>query len=248
MRIAVERFGSERQGDSMFEGYDERCFERVRGAFRIPPMFLGRAQDYNFATAYTAYIVAEAQVFQPERTEFDEIINVKIMREIAPEYWFHSLPLSVKDIQTQLAALKLVTEFVDKEGVVGTVNELASLDLVYKEPPPEVVPGPDPRLAAISAANGSGRAKEPKAASDNVVLNDGILQELADDWSEYWSGTRSFEDHSVKVMKDLIDTLSPSIRKLFNGYIALRMLPEHRHDPNGSTELLALAGDCLSKH
>ena len=48
-RVTVERFGAERQSDSMFEKYDERCEERVRRAFRLPPIFVGQSKDYNFA-------------------------------------------------------------------------------------------------------------------------------------------------------------------------------------------------------
>ena len=48
-RVTVERFGSDRQSDSMFENYDERCEERVRRAFRLPPIFVGQAKDYTFA-------------------------------------------------------------------------------------------------------------------------------------------------------------------------------------------------------
>lgn len=250
MKISVERFGAERQGDSMFEKYDLRCFDRVRSAFRLPPMFLGYSQDYNFATAYTAYMVAEAQVFAPEREEFDEIINVRIMNEIAPDYWFRSLPLSVKDIETQLKALALVAGSVENESLIDAVNEMATLTLVAKEPaalPND--PTSEKYMAAMSAmAPANDPKKEQKVAGEIVKIDDTILQELADDWSKFWAGDISFEDHSVRVMKDLIDTLSPPVRKLFNGYVAMRMLPEHRYDFEGSSTLLAHAGACLSEH
>ena len=48
-RVTVERFGGDRQSDRMFENYDERCEERVRRAFRLPPIFLGQVKDYTFA-------------------------------------------------------------------------------------------------------------------------------------------------------------------------------------------------------
>ena len=48
-KVTVERFGADRQSNSMFEKYDERCEERVRRSFRIPPIFLGSSKDYNFA-------------------------------------------------------------------------------------------------------------------------------------------------------------------------------------------------------
>ena len=78
-RVTVERFGADRQQDSMFEKYDERCEERVRRSFRMPPIFVGQSKDYNFATAFASYTVAEAQVFKPERDEFDEMISMKLL-------------------------------------------------------------------------------------------------------------------------------------------------------------------------
>ena len=65
--VKVERFGSAQSQDSMFTNYDEVTEEHVRVGFRLPPLFLGKAVDYNFATAQTSYMVAEAQVFLPER-------------------------------------------------------------------------------------------------------------------------------------------------------------------------------------
>src|SRR5690606_20257571 len=84
VRVTVERFGAERQSDSMFEKYDERCEKRVRRAWRLPPLFVGASDDYNYASAFASYMHAEAQIFAPERAEFDEIINRTIMRELDP--------------------------------------------------------------------------------------------------------------------------------------------------------------------
>jgi hypothetical protein len=49
VKVSVERFGSENMKDSMFEGYDANCKERVLHCFRIPPLFVGNAADHNFA-------------------------------------------------------------------------------------------------------------------------------------------------------------------------------------------------------
>jgi PBSX family phage portal protein len=48
-RVLVEKFGTERQKDSMFEAYDEKCEERIRRAWRLPPIFVGKSNDYNLA-------------------------------------------------------------------------------------------------------------------------------------------------------------------------------------------------------
>lgn len=133
--VKVERFGTERQQDSMFEKYDDKCSVRLRGAFRLPPLFIGRAEDYSFATAFASYVVAEAQVFKPERDEFDSIINVTVMRELNSEYRFRSLPLTVKDIASQLKAVELATTNYTMHGndIIDALNEIAGLNLKYTE-------------------------------------------------------------------------------------------------------------------
>lgn len=137
VRVTVERFGSERQDDSMFEKYDERCEKRVRRAWRLPPLFVGATDDYNFASAYASYLAAEAQVFAPERQEFDALINRTIMKELDPtgRYEFVSRPITLKDVDKQLAALQMAMDnnAIGGEQLVQTINNITSLDLRYEE-------------------------------------------------------------------------------------------------------------------
>ena len=165
--IKVERFGTERQQDSMFEKYDDKCAVRLRGAFRLPPLFVGRAEDYSFATAFASYVVAEAQVFKPERDEFDSIINVTIMREVAPDYEFRSLPLTVKDIASQLKAVELATTNFTMAGndIIDTLNEVAGLSMKYTE-------GITPIIAPMGGPGG-GDPKEGDPTTSTSGMQDG---------------------------------------------------------------------------
>lgn len=127
VRVTVERFGNERQKDSMFEMYDKRCEERVRRAWRLPPIFVGQAADYSFATAHASYAVGEAQVFKPERDEFDGVVNSTIMRELDPtgELVFRSKGVPVKDVEQQMKALDSVKEHLEPSHIVESINEIA---------------------------------------------------------------------------------------------------------------------------
>lgn len=132
VQVKVERFGGDRTNDAMFQKYDVACSEHVRSAFRLPPLFLGMASDYNFATALTGYMVAEAQVFQPERLEFDSIINIKICKSLGAEkYRFHSVPISLRNADLQLKAIELVKDKVDGQEYVESINEITGLTLEY---------------------------------------------------------------------------------------------------------------------
>lgn len=134
-KVEVHRFGAEQVKDSMFEKYDERCEKRVRRAFRLPPLFVGMTEDFNFATAFASYTVAEAQVFQPERFEFDEMVNNLIMPDLdkSGKFEFHSLPITVNDTGNRIEAIKLALEAgaIGPEGVVDALNDLVNLELVF---------------------------------------------------------------------------------------------------------------------
>jgi PBSX family phage portal protein len=134
VQVKVERFGDSRANDAMFQVYDKNCEEHIRIGFRLPPLFVGRAQDYNFATAVTAYMVAEAQVFAPERLEFDEVINTKIVRALGIQDWkYTSKPLTLKNVEIQLQAIEMLKDKVESEEMVTTVNDISGLNLKYSK-------------------------------------------------------------------------------------------------------------------
>jgi PBSX family phage portal protein len=85
-------------------------------------------------SAYASYLVAEAQVFGPERQEEDEIINNILRREFgAKKYHIHSLPMNVKDVAIQLKAIDLIRDRIDPEHMVNTVNDIVNLDVDYDD-------------------------------------------------------------------------------------------------------------------
>jgi PBSX family phage portal protein len=160
VKVDVHTFGSERQNDAMFEKYDAQCFDRVRRAFRLPPMFLGSIDKMNFSVAYTSFLIAENQVFRPERELFDDMVNRLLMPEIGGKgYIYRSKNLSVADIQTKLAAIQIAaaTQHVDPRDVVAAVNEVADLDLNVSDqpiPPPMGAPGAVPNITDPGFAGG----------------------------------------------------------------------------------------------
>lgn len=137
-RVTVERFGGDRTNDSMFEGYDDKCEKRIRRAFRLAPIFLGNADDYTFASAYVSYTVTEAQVFKPERDEFDEIISMRLLPAMGfAEYEIQSKPLVIEDVNLKLEGIQigLGTNRVDLEDAIYELNEATGLNLKISEEP-----------------------------------------------------------------------------------------------------------------
>lgn len=75
IKIEMKPLTKEQIGDALFVEYGKSNREKVRVAFRLPPILIGRTQDYNRATAETSRRLADEQVFAPEREDFDDWIN-----------------------------------------------------------------------------------------------------------------------------------------------------------------------------
>lgn len=176
VKVTVERFGSERQQDSMFQKYDESCEAHVRGAFRVPPIFFGRASDYNFATALTGYMTADAQVFRPRRIEFDEVMYLVSKDLGVRDYLYQSKSMTLTNIDNQIKVvdMALTAAIVDKEEALGELNKISGLNLTYKDTAPapaapptglETVPGANtqPVLPESPAESSSGLSSLPRS-------------------------------------------------------------------------------------
>jgi PBSX family phage portal protein len=82
-RINVQSLAEYRKEDAMFLQYLKSGQNEVQKlGFRLPGMFIGISDDANYATAFIVRTTVEEQVFIPERSRFDEIINKTIVRDI----------------------------------------------------------------------------------------------------------------------------------------------------------------------
>lgn len=86
IKIEIKEMSTARKEDSMFVKYIDGGEHRIRGSFRLPPLYLGRADSYSKSTADSSKMVAEEQVFVPERELFDEMMNLTIMEELNVKY------------------------------------------------------------------------------------------------------------------------------------------------------------------
>jgi PBSX family phage portal protein len=240
VQVKVERFGSERIQDPLFATYDKNSEEHVRTAFRLPPLFLGRAADYNYATAVVAYMVAEQQVFQPERTSFDEKINKTIVDALgAKSMVFKSKGVTLKNIDASLAALTIAAPLAKVSDVLDEVNKLTDMHLTAapKEKPvapplqldangqpippvagqPPVDPNADPAKQPAKTVGKPGAKLKvvPKSAAEIVEL----AQCYAQSKNLIASKSEASEDDLV-VLRKAVDELSGQDLMQFNELVA----------------------------
>lgn len=275
-KVIVERFGSEQKNDSMYENYDEKCEKRVRSSFRLPPMFLGKAEDYSYATAYASYTVAETQVFAPEREEFDEVINNTIMKEMEGEGMvFRSLPLAVNDATMQLKGIELGQEKVSGEDLIAAINEVVNLNLkfdVEADAAAKVKEKEDRELEAELRRANAGQNPPPtqgdgKPANDPdggqsqpsaqpapggkgsvaVVKIDSMeLLELANDWAELLTSENP-NSELLKATKMRVETLEKADRETLDRMLAVKMYSHPSRDWEGAADICGCALEILSQ-
>jgi PBSX family phage portal protein len=148
VKVTVERFGNEKQKDAMFELYDAACTKKIKRAFRLPSLFLGDTDDFDYATALASYRVAEAQVFKPERDLFDEMINGTLMPALFKvtqdklTVVFRSLPVTAKDMEQQILAVTTAGSagWIDPDEAVANLNEITDLEMMASENPGAFLP------------------------------------------------------------------------------------------------------------
>lgn len=86
-KIELRPLTEAQQHDALFQQYDERNIDKVGGAFRLPRLLRGDSRDFNRAVADAQLRFAEDQVFQPERDEFDYLINRKLLADMGIRFW-----------------------------------------------------------------------------------------------------------------------------------------------------------------
>lgn len=123
----VVKLNDLQQGDALFREFRKDHEERVRVARRLPGLFIGKDNQANYATASIQVQIGVSQVFAPEQTQFDDMINGSILPELNAVWWrFKSLGPTLEDNATWVAALRIAIEF-------GAIPDYPTLRQVLSE-------------------------------------------------------------------------------------------------------------------
>ena len=86
-KIELRPLTDAQQHDALFQVYDERNIDKVGSAFRLPRLLRGDSRDFNRSVADAQLRFAEDQVFQPERDEFDFLMNRRLLADMGIRFW-----------------------------------------------------------------------------------------------------------------------------------------------------------------
>lgn len=146
--IKFERLMDQQNADALYQKYDANNMDKVGSSFRLPKLMRGDIKDFNRATALAALRFAEEQVFEPERREFDDQFQRRILVDLDMRMWrFRSLPVTTRDLESigpviaeQLRAGSIVANEAREMLSAATGKEFPPVDADWaKEPLPIVL-------------------------------------------------------------------------------------------------------------
>lgn len=157
------------QKDGLFLEYDERASDKIGTAFRLPRILRGVTTDFNRATADAAMVATEAQVFAPERVDFDFMINRRIFADLGIRYWkFVSDSPPVGD---PIERGNMVIGMVDKGLLTPAEGRDLAAEILGRELAPIAASWAQQPLALTLAGIVSGANGDPQAyTGDDVPL------------------------------------------------------------------------------
>lgn len=99
MKIEVTPMTKEQHTDALLVNYQNSNDDRVRRAWRFPPIFVGKSEDFTGKTIEASRKLADEQVFQPERNKVDGFYNNDVLIRYLDIVWstFKSLSPNVTE-------------------------------------------------------------------------------------------------------------------------------------------------------
>jgi len=115
--------------EGIFIEYDKENRKKIRSSFRLPPIFVGATDDYTQATAKESKEVAEEQVFQPERSDFDFFINRNIFPALDVKYHkFQTKSVPINNRKDETDVTKIQSEsglsYLESRKKLNAINEI----------------------------------------------------------------------------------------------------------------------------
>lgn len=162
IKMEIKPLTKEQHSDALFQNYSGNNKDNVRQAWRLPPIFIGKTEDYTRTTAESSRRLADEQIFAPERDEFDAFFNRIIFPEMGIVYnKFKSNSPNTTDNQE---LVKILAGAEKTGGMTPRIARMMLEDILGAELPPfpEEFPADIPfSLTMAEAVKNQADASEP---------------------------------------------------------------------------------------
>lgn len=173
-KIRIEPLKQLQQEDQMYQNLDSNNRDKVRQSFRLPPIFVGRSDDYTRATADTSRDIADEQVFAPERHRDDFMTNRFIILPLGSR--FHLFRSNHPNITDDIELIRLMGIAEKSGGMTPRRADRIVRDVFGDDigPMPTGIDLDKPFSITFAEAQQGGSAGSANASADRMV--DGLLQ------------------------------------------------------------------------
>lgn len=134
VKIDIKPLTKEQHKDALFQKYSDNNHDKIRRVWRLPPIFVGRTQDYTRATSESSRRVADEQIFAPLRNEFDEWINRILFPEMGVVY--HKYKSNTPNTTDNVELVNILARAEKTGGMTPRIARLMLQDIFGQELPP----------------------------------------------------------------------------------------------------------------
>lgn len=133
VKLDIKPLTEEQHSDALFQNYSKNNQDKVRRVWRLPPIFVGRSDDYSRSTAETSRRLADEQIFAPERDEFDSIVNRVIFPEMGIRY--HKFKSNSPNTTDNTQLVKILSNAEKTGGMTPAIGRMILEDVLNAELP-----------------------------------------------------------------------------------------------------------------
>lgn len=172
--------------DELYQEFTKNNRDTIRQTFRLPPIFVGRADDYTRATADVSRDIADEQVFAPDRDEDDELFN----RWAVIGGWgsvYHVLKSMNPNITSDETLVKMANALEKSGGMTPRLANVIARDVLGRHAPlpKEIDPDVPYSLQFARAQAGAGAGGVSQQVVESMIeMRKRLEAELGD---RFWS-------------------------------------------------------------
>ncbi len=138
VKIELKPLTREQHSDALFVNYQNNNDERTRRAWRFPPIFVGKSEDFSGKTIDASRRLGDEQVFGPERHRFDRFWTRWVLVEALGIAW-STFRANSPDVAENADLVKLMAQGEKTGGLTprisrGIIGRVVNADLGEVDP------------------------------------------------------------------------------------------------------------------
>lgn len=224
VRIEIEPLSKEQHSDALFVNYQNNNDERVRRAWRFPPIFVGKSEDFTGKTIDASRRLGDEQVFGPERHRFDRFWTRWVLVEALGIVW-STFTSNSPDVAENADLVKLMAQGEKTGGLTPRIarkiiGRVVNTDL--GEVDPDLLNPDQPFSLSLAQMMMSNSATEAPGGGEPTSQGRAGLQ-VGDGERDRDAEAGSFEDDAVE---NLARMLRAEVAARFGGFVPSSFLDD----------------------